>query len=149
MGMWTGFHFGSTPRVSWYVRIALYATILLGTAFGLNRLRGRIPQAFGLTPIRVEVLSLERFRDRDLRGGKENTFGVVARITGRKSPFASVSLRQFVLKTESGQLVRPYASSLQFDHLGNLAIAHADTFTGVFLFSVPSNEKPSEFWWNP
>ncbi len=149
MGMGTGFHFGSTPRVSWYIRIALYATILLGTAFGLNRLRGRIPQAFGLTPIRVEVLSLERFRNQDPRGGKENTFGVVARILGRKSPSASVSLRQFVLKTESGNLIRPYASSLQFDNLGNLAIAHADTLTGVFLFAVPPTEKPSEFWWNP
>lgn len=131
----------------WYARVGAYLAFLLLTAYALNSLRGRLPQALGLTPIRVTVLSVERIGA--VSGVGNSTVSVTVRIVGRKDPPVRVTMQQFQMKSKGGTSFRPYASSFPFDSSGALSVARAETLDGVFLFNIPTRETPGELWWNP
>jgi hypothetical protein len=143
------FHSRSKTPVQWYVRIGLYLALLLVTAYALQKLRGKIPQAFGMTPIRVRALSVERIPGSMPADPTKVAICVTVRIIGHKDPPVLVYLRQFQLKAASGNAFRPYASSLPFDSLASLHVARAETLDGVFLFNIPAEEQPQQLWWNP
>ena len=145
---------GRTPagrsRVAWYVRIGVYLGVLVLVAYLVNGMRGRIPQAFGLTPIRVKVLSVRMVPVGSDRAGSGLTdVSVAVRIVGQDSLYEDVCLGQFFLIAAEGTRYRPYASSFLFGVDGALTIARNDTLTGELLFALPANEQAKELWWEP
>jgi len=141
---------GSTrSKVVWYLRIGLYLVLLLVAAYVANRMRGRIPMAFGLTPIRVEALSVARVPYDASDARSQGDVSVTVRIVGRDTVRGGISLAQFRLITKRSRRYEPYASTLLFDSDGRLHIAPGDTAIGVLLFSLPGDEEPDQLWWEP
>ena len=139
---------GRRSKRSWYIRIALYAAFLGLVFYLVNGMRGYIPQAFGLTPIRVKVLSLSELPFTDSTRPMRD-YGVSIRITAQDSIYRNLRMNQFRLLTKDGHDYRPVGSTLVFGLDGTLTIARTDTLRGVLIFSLPVSEKPEEFWWEP
>ena len=141
-------HAGRTTRskVTWYVRIILYLGLLGLIVYLMNITRGNIPQAFGLTPISVNVLSLQSAPAGD---SEMADVAVRVRIVGQDSIYRNVRLRQFRVETRSGDVYRPYASDLLFDETGALTLSRGDTLTATLLFLIPASDLAEELWWEP
>ncbi len=132
------------------VRIALYAAILVATYFLVTDLRGRIPMAFGLTPIEVRALSVATTEYvADSAGTNMVDMRVTVEIVARDTMAGGLQLRQFHLIGADGRRFRPYASSLLFGVDGKLHLAPGDTLLGTLLFALPADEEPEELWWEP
>ena len=138
-------------KASWYFRIVLYLAVLIVTALLVNGLRGRIPMAFGLTPIQVKALSVVRlpYESSGAAGGSLADVSVNVRIVGNDSLPDGVTLTQFHLTTKNDARYSPYASTFLFGPDGRLRITPGDTLYGALLFSVPADETPEELWWRP
>ena len=136
-----------TP-VGWYIRLVLYIAVLIAVVVAMNSLRGQIPQAFGLTPVRVDVLAVHEVPVVDPRS-PERDYSVTVRIVGRKTPPAPLTLDQFELQTGRKTTYRPYASEIVFADAGTLRVAEADTIVGVMVFTILAGEEPRELWWRP
>ena len=134
---------------SWYIRLTAYLIGLLVVAYLVSNLRGRIPQAFGLTPIRVHALSVRATPVNDGTGAAMTDVSVGVRVVGWDSVYSGLALSQFRLRTDEGTNHQPYASDLLFDSTGTLTIHRGDTLTGELLFLIPSDESPKQLWWEP
>ena len=141
-----------TGRAGWYIRVALYAAVLVAVLLAMRGLRAKIPMAFGLTPIAVKVLSvayIDPYAKRTQDSAQTTRdVSVAVRIVGRDSLGADVRLDQFTLEAGS-ERVRPFASDLLFADSGTLTVARGDTIVGVLIFTVPADVAPKELWWNP
>jgi len=138
-------------RYGWYVRVVVYLAILLLVAYVVNSMRGRIPMAFGLTPIRLTALSVEVMPSAPSQPADSSRTDAVVnvRIVGDRPLAKGVTLAQFHLVTKRSATFRPYASTLPFDSLGRLRIGVGDTLVGALLFALPRGEKPDQLWWRP
>jgi len=137
-------------RLSWYIRIGLYLAILLIMAYVVNSLRGRIPMAFGLTPIQVKALSVSRMPyGRSDSSSAMADVSVAVRIVGNDSVPGGIALGQFRLITKTQRRYEPYASTFLLDSTGRLRVARGDTLYGALIFTVPKDETPGELWWQP
>ena len=137
---------GARSKWVWYARVGLYIGVLGIIVYLMHITRGKIPQAFGLTPISVQVLSVDSTPAGD--AGQADV-AVAVRIVGQDSIYRDVRLRQFRVETESGDVYRPYASDLLFDETGKLTIAKGDTLRGTLLFLIRETDTPLELWWEP
>lgn len=138
-------------RFTWYLRIGLYLAVLIAMAIILDSLRGRIPMAFGLTPIQVKALSVERvpYGGGDSAGVGMTDVSVSIRIVGNDPLPDGVALSQFRLVAKGNSSYEPYASTFLFDSTGKLRIAPGDTLFGALVFALPSDERPAKLWWRP
>ena len=134
---------------SWYVRLVIYLIVLLAVAYIISASRGRIPQAFGLTPIRVHAESVRTVPVRDERQVAMNDVSVQVRVVGWDSVFTDLRLNQFRLRTSGSENHQPYASTFLFDSTGTITICRNDTLRGTLMFLVPEGETPEELWWEP
>ena len=141
---------GQRGKLRWYLRIVIYAVALVAVVLVMNALRGQIPQAFGLTPIRVDALSVARISpdSLDASSSRQIDYAVTVRIVGRDSVTTPVRLDQFRVDTDAGRF-QPYASDVLFDSTGILHVARGDTIVGVLVFSLPERAEPKQLWWNP
>jgi len=137
-------------KLRWYLRLIIYGVVLVAVVLIMNTLRGQIPQAFGLTPIRVDALSVARISpdSLDTSSRREVDYAVTVRIVGRDSVMTPVQLDQFRVDTDAGRF-QPYASDLLFDSTGILSVVEGDTIIGVLVFSLPDRAEPKQLWWNP
>jgi len=140
---------GSRRSASWWIRLTLYLAFLLATAYAVTSLRGRIPMAFGLTPIRVYATSVSVTQLPTNGEAPLADVGVAVRIIGSRPVPDGVRLNQFELRTDDGTPHRPYASSFVFGPDGTMDIAPGDTLTGVLMFTLPFEADPKELWWQP
>jgi hypothetical protein len=147
----------SVPRAGTVVRIVLYSLVLIATYFVVTGLRGRIPMAFGLTPIGVRAVAMaisEYEAGAPMPGVAATTMSLVdvrvtVEIVGRDSLPDGLRLGQFRLTSDADGRYQPYASSLLFGVDGRRPIAPGDTLRGDLLFSLPRNERPDQLWWEP
>jgi hypothetical protein len=135
--------------IGWYVRLILYIVVLVAVLLSMRMMRGRIPQAFGLTPIRVEAISVSKIsNDVNMSLDGETDYSVSVRIVGSDTVVTPILLGQFLLETAEGQYTA-FASDLIFARGGTLDVAPGDTLFGALIYSIPNDENPEELWWRP
>ena len=134
-------------RVFWYVRIAAYLLFLGATLLMVNGLRGRIPMMFGVTPVRIDPLTVRRIA----RPGRSDTVdvSVTVRVVGRDTIPGGLALGQFRLRGDDDREYMPFATSFPFEQAGGFQVAKGDTVIGGLYFALPAKVEPRELWWRP